>query len=203
MYPEHLKGTPWYPNYRQNIGKELIRRSLEAEEWLRDIFTSKQQEKAQKLESGLSHISLAAMKGDTTFFIGLGNALSKEYKPRETLSLEQIQSQPTSKGKIDITTRQWCRRIWISRGLWLLPPHLLQQPPFSLSKATISELTGKRYRNNQKLTQNDGLHRAKSQWFNEWQDENTSISLTPEGKKSLPQFAKKGLPWSIVSKDFD
>ncbi|MDC0322993.1 hypothetical protein OAL33_00250 [Akkermansiaceae bacterium] len=203
MYSDQLKGTPWYPNYLQKIGKELIRRSFEAEQWLRDVFTSSDQEKPQKLEIGLSHISLAAMKGDTTFFIGLGKALSENFEPHKTLSLEQIQNQPTSKSRKGITIRQWCRRVWISRGLWLLPPHLLQQPPFSLSQATISELTGKRYRDNKRLPQNDELYRAKSHWFNEWRDDNTSISLNAEGKKLLPQFAETGLPWSIVSADFE
>jgi hypothetical protein len=203
MDPDKLKGTPWYPNNRQKMEKELIRRAHDAGNWLKEIFTSKEQEKAQKLESGLSHISFAAMKGDTTFFIGLGKALSETFEPPENLSLEQIQKQPTSKSPNAITTRPWGRRIWISRGLWLLPPHLLQYPPFSLSPATIGELTGKCYRDKKRLPQNDELYRAKSSWFNEWRDENASISLTLEGKKLLPQFAKTGLPWSIVSADFE
>jgi hypothetical protein len=202
MYPEDLKGSPWYPNYRQKLGKELIHRAIKAEEWLRDVFTASDQEKSQKLESGLSHMSLAAMKGDASFFIGLGKALSEKFEARESLSLNQIQNQPTSKSRKGITTRQWCRRIWISRGLWLLPTHLLQHSPFSLSQATISELTGKRYKDNKKLNQNDELYKTKTQWFNEWQNESSSISLTLEGKKMLPQFAKTGLLWTIVSSDF-
>lgn len=203
MSPDRFKGTPWYPRTTQKMGPELTLRAHKAANWLWEIFTSKEQEKAQKLESGLSHISLAAMKGDTEFFIKLGEALSKTFDPPENLSLEQIQKQPTSKGPKATTNRIWCRRIWISRGLWLLPPHLFQYRPFSLAPATISELTGKCYKGNERLSENDGLYRAKALWFNEWQDETASISLTSEGKKQLSEFAETGLPWSIVSADFE
>ena len=83
-----------------------------------------------------------------------------------------------------------------------MPSHILQQEPFSLSQATISELTGQRYKNSKKLTQNDGLYKAESIWMNEWQADGATISLTAEGKKMLSEIAPNGLPWAIVSADF-
>lgn len=203
IYPEKLKGSPWYPKHRQKIGRELLNRAVEAEYWLQDLFTSKDEDKDGLLEGGLNHISFAAIKGDRTFFIALGKALSETFKPPKTLTLEEIQNQPTSRNRKGITTRQWCRRIWISRGLWLFPPHLLQHPPFSLSPATVSELVGSRYRENKKLPQNDGLHKCNQLWFNEWRAETKSVSLTAAGKKMLPEFADSGLPWAFVSADFE
>jgi hypothetical protein len=205
MYPEQLKRTPWYPRAGNKMGQELILRAHKAANWLYEIFTSKEEEKAQKLESGLSHISLAAIKGDRLFFIGLGKALSETFEPPENLSLEQIQKQPTStsKGRKDMKNRPWCRRIWISRGLWLLPKHLLEQSPFSLSTTTTNELTGNRYKGNKRRSQYDELYQAKSPWFNEWRGEDASISLRSEGKKQFPQFAETGYPWSIVSADIE
>jgi hypothetical protein len=116
MYPEDQKKSPWYPKYRQKIGKELIQRSVSAHAWLRDVFTSSPEDKATKLEDGLNHISFAALKSDSTFFIGLGKALSETFEPMKRLTLEEIQNQPTSKSRKGITNRQWCRRLWISRA---------------------------------------------------------------------------------------
>lgn len=202
MRPDQLQDRTWHPSYKQKIGRELNRRALETYQWLQNVFVSPKEDKAKKLEEGMNHISLAAIKGDENFFIGLGKALSETYEPCQNLTLEEVQKQPISKSRKAVTHRIWCRRIWISRGLWVMPPHLLQQEPFSLSQTSISELTGKRYRGNKKLPQNDALYCAEALWFNEWQDATATISLTTDGKKMLPDYARKGVPWGVVSADF-
>jgi len=201
MHPDNPHNIAWYPSYKQKIGEELNLRACESYKWLVNLFTSRNEDKAKKLEEGLNHISLAAIKGDKDFFITLGKALSETFEPCQTLTLEQIQKQPISRSRKGVTQRQWCRRLWISRGLWLLPPHLLQQEPFSLSYATVGELTGKRYSGNKELLQNDGLYLTESLWCNEWQDDTKSVSLTAEGRKMLPNHREIGLPWGIVSAD--
>ena len=202
MLSKQLKRTPWYPSYKQKIGQELNRRSYESYTWLRNLFVSRREDKAKKLEEGMNHISFAAIKGDKEFFIGLGKALSETFIPCDILTLEQIQAQPINRSRGVVTARQWCRRIWLSRGLWLMPSHLLRQEPFDLPLTTISELTGQRYKDGKRLTQNDSLYRAEDLWFNEWQAEWVSISMTTKGKEMLPNHAEKGFPWSIVSADF-
>jgi len=200
-YPISLRNTPWYPDYKHKLGQELIRRSTQAEEWLRTLFTSPQGEKASKLEEGLSHITLAAIKGDSTFFTGLGKALSETFIPYDRLTLEETQNQPTSKTRGKITTRQWCRRLWISRGLWLIPPHLLRQAPLELAQTSVNELIGRQYRLGKARPQNDGLFLADLPWLNEWQPEKSTVSLSSEGKKHLPEFNETGFNWGIVAED--
>lgn len=203
FFPGQSDDSLWRASYRSKLGKELRSREMKAFDWLQKLFTSHESEKAKILEEGLNHISFATIRQDRRFFVMLGRALSMPYTPPKKLSLEQIQKQPISKSKKEITNRQWCRRIWVSRGLWLFPSHILQRNPFSLHPTTISELTGKHYPGGKRQPKNDELYLCKDRWFNEWQDEKSSISLTSKGKKMLPEFSSSGFYWSIVSADFD
>lgn len=201
IYPDCLKKSPWLPSYRQKVGKELIRRCCLASEWLQKLFITPVADRPQLLESGLSHISLAAIKGDSDFFIGLGKALSENFDPPRRLSIEDLRNLPTSRWHRGQTIKQWCRRLWISRGLWLLPRHILEFQPFLLKPERISELTGPRYSGQERNLKNDGLYRSNSLWFIELQDGTASLRLTAEGKKMLPEFADHGLPIKFLLAD--
>lgn len=203
IFPECLEDSPWQVRSHQKIGGELDLRAVEASVWMGQLFRSDSKDRSKLLESGLDHICLATLKGDTDFFIHLGKALSEDYKPLRKLPLEEIQNLPTSRSRKEPTMRQWCRRIWISRGFWLIPKHFLLQKPFSLSKTAINELVGKTYNSKKSLPQNDGLFQVNSPWLNELQGNSKTGSLTIDGKKALPNFVRTGFPWLIVSADFE
>ena len=117
------------------------------------------------------------------------------------MTLEQIQQQPITKSSGKVTPRQWIRRLWISRGFWLIPSHLLKHEPFNLSDTTKNALIGKRYVEGGIKSHNDDLFISKSLWFNEWNDDVQAVSLTSQGKKMLRSYKDNVMPWAIVSED--
>jgi hypothetical protein len=199
--PASLQEGDW--RYTEtNLGSAIALRHLHGEAWLREVFEAPVNRKADLLESGLSHINLAAISGNTDFFKALGNALNHTFEEKKQELLEDVQRKPFKGKKPPTTNRPWCRRLWISRGLWLIPTHILEFEPFNLAKPTVSELTGKIVSSLGKRTTNDSLYVPEAPWLNEFIDLKNSISLTTEGKKMLPEFASSGLPLEFVSFDF-
>jgi hypothetical protein len=200
--PECLKGSDWKSN-KTKLGSAMSIQRLNGLEWLREIFETPLLRKGALLEDGLKFMSLAAISGDTDFFQALGNALKHTFKEEKQTSLEEIQTQPFRGQKNQTKARPWCRRLWVSRGLWVMPPHILEFAPFDLAKSTISELTTGAYSRDGKRTTNDELFSSIELWGNEFQSSTNSISLTLEGKKVLPALAPKGLPMEFVSFDLE
>jgi hypothetical protein len=65
----------------------------------------------------------------------------------------------------------------------------------------VNELIGRQYRLGKARPQNDGLFLADLPWLNEWQPEKSTVSLSSEGKKHLPEFNETGFNWGIVAED--
>ena len=200
--PDCLKKSDWAGNKTKLGGAVRIHR-LYGQYWLRDVFEASAEKKANLLEEGLGFINFAAISGDTDFFQALGSALGTTFEQEKQASLEVIQRLPFKGQKEPKNNRPWCRRLWLSRGLWVMPPHILGFPPFNLAKSTISELTGKTCSSSKEGTANDRLFKADQLWFNEFHDSSSSITLTSEGRFALPDWATSGLSMAIVSFDIE
>ncbi|MDB4323699.1 hypothetical protein N9949_03445 [Akkermansiaceae bacterium] len=199
----------WKKQFDANGEKgEDYKRADDSWSFLSRVFHENGKEKKAHLKKGLEFINYAAIHGDSLFFETLGKALSTSRDDGEKLPFDDFRESVLKlRGKVP-SSRAYARRLWISRGLFLLPKAQLADSPFSMSDGAINALTQPRYKKDGSGENKnaEGLLRSPAPWFevsrqSEEDATKTVLPLTEEGKKHLPEYAEEGFPWSVMSSD--
>lgn len=180
--------------------------------FLMTIFKADENDKATIIREGLEHITSASLHEDRLFFEKLGQVLETPIKSDRRMTLEQLIERPmvSLKNRTQTPTktptktpRVWARRLWISRGFWLMPSSQVQSKPLLVNPKTREKLTRDRYLSGHENPDNDSLHSSESPWFSDSTHRagEALLPFTAEGKKAFPELGDHGFPWEVLTKD--
>ena len=178
-----------------------LSRAYASMSFLHEVFFSDKSKIPQLLQDGAQHIAYASAVGDVMFFEKLAEVISTKYIPSEyPSSLLDLCNLPV-KTQIP-TSRQWARRLWISRCFWLTPKEQLVSTPFEINTQTLKKLSRERKRSN-KTKGNDDLFVSSSPWFElgRLHSGEECLGVTKFGEKALGTNSEL-VPWEVQCADF-
>ncbi len=143
------------------------KRSIDSWRFLRRIFDEEDGLKASCLKDGLEFITYAAIQNDRAFFEALGRVLSTPRDDGDKLPFHDFRNTVLKKKVKPPSRRAYVRRLWISRGFFLLPKEQFADKPLSMPDGSIKALTQPRHKRDGSGENKDaeGLHRISKPWF--------------------------------------